>query len=108
MQTTKFIRRSFEVDAVRVTDENIDDVAKWCQGEVLETNGKKYIKVKVQKIISDRQTQAFVGDWVLYAGAGYKVYTNRAFRNSFDQVTREEATQELRTVTADHQGVRVG
>jgi len=85
MQTNKFTRKSFDVDAVQVTEENFDEVAKWCQGEIVpETeNTKKHIKVRVIQVINDRQTQAYVGDWVLYSGRGYKIYTNNAFRRSF-------------------------
>jgi hypothetical protein len=30
---------------------------------------------------------AFVGDWVLHAGSGYKVYGDGAFRKSFTVIT---------------------
>lgn len=94
MKTAKFIRKPFEVDAVQVTTENINDVAKWCQGEVrTDSDGKEFIKVRVMRVIDERQTQAYVGDWVLYAGTGYKVYTPKAFQKSF-----VEKTKELRTV----------
>lgn len=83
MQTAKFTRKPFEVDAVQVTDDNIDEVAKWCQGEVKEEDNRPYIKVRVLRVIDERQTKAFVGDWVLYAGTGYKVYTPKAFQKSF-------------------------
>jgi hypothetical protein len=95
MQTSKFTRKPFEVDAVQVTAQNIDEVAKWCQGEVsTDTDGNKYVKVRVLRVLNERQTQAFIGDWVLYAGTGYKVYTAKAFSKSF-----VEKTDELRTVS---------
>jgi hypothetical protein len=95
MKTTKFTRKPFEVDAVQVTAENIEEVAKWCQGDVATDpdTGKQFIKVRVMRVINERQTQAYVGDWVLYAGTGYKVYTPKAFQKSF-----VEKTEELRTV----------
>lgn len=92
MQTTKFTRKPFEVDAVQVTTENIEDVAKWCQGEVTTEDGQQCIKVRVLRALNERQTKAFVGDWVLYAGTGYKVYIDRAFKKSF-----MEKAEELRT-----------
>lgn len=96
METSKFIRKPFEVEGVQVTDENIADVAAWCQGEVKTDtpDSSKYIKVRVIRVINERQTQAFVGDWVLYAGTGYKVYTDKAFKKSFVSAD----TEELRTV----------
>lgn len=90
IETNKFARRPFYVDAVQVTNENIDEVAKWCLGEVLVTEKlasaeeEKYIKVRVHRPLSERQTMAFVGNWVLYAGTGFKVYTPKAFENSFE------------------------
>lgn len=94
MQTTKFTRKPFEVDAVQVTAENIDEVAKWCQGEVTTEDGQPCIKVRVLRALNERQTKAFVGDWVLYAGTGYKVYIDKAFKKSF-----VEKTEELRTTS---------
>lgn len=91
LEVQQFTRRTFEVDAVRVTEENIEEVAKWCQGDVRTLKrGKqnlKYVKVRVQLPRDDRQTQAFVGDWVLYAGKGFKVYTDKAFESSFAPAT---------------------
>lgn len=97
METVKYVRRPFEVDAVRVTDENFDNVAAWCDGVVEDDGEKKFIKVRVAKALNERQTKAFVGDWVLYAGTGYKVYTAKAFNRSFEP-KGEDTPQELRTI----------
>jgi hypothetical protein len=101
MKTHKFARRPFYVDAVRVSETNIDEVAAWCQGDVQIdedenslTQGQKYVKVRVHRPLTDRQTRAYIGDWVLYAGTGYKVYTPKAFDKSFEKVktlTKEQA-----------------
>lgn len=97
IETTKYARKPFYVDAVRVTSANIEDVAAWAQGEVRKDteSGREipYIHVRVFRPLDDRQTKAFIGDWVLYAGTGYKVYTNKAFLNSFDKVEGEEKEQ---------------
>lgn len=92
--TEKYTRKSFDVDAIQVTEDNIDAVAKWCMGEVRTfktdpndegvSREQKYIKVRVFQAIKERQTKAFVGDWVLYAGTGYKVYTPGAFAKCFE------------------------
>lgn len=86
METVKYVRKPFEVEAVQVTTDNIDEVAAWCNGEVKEEeNTSKYIKVAVARVLNERQTKAFVGDWVLYAGTGYKIYTAKAFAKHFDR-----------------------
>jgi hypothetical protein len=100
MKTAKFARKPFDVDAVQVTAENIEEVAKWCQGDVVDNSTDDvHIKVRVLRVLNERQTKAFVGDWVLYAGTGYKVYTNKAFRSSFeplDGVAKDKAVQEAK------------
>lgn len=93
MKTTKYKRKPFYVDEVRVTEENLSDVATWCKGEVRTTKGKnpqKYIKVKVLRPLNNKQTTAFVGDHVLFSETGgYKVYTHEAFVKSFDTVNAD-------------------
>lgn len=96
IETEKFIRKPLYVDAVRVTSANFEAIADWCQGEILqgdvpgEGGGKYYIKVRVHNPKHPRQTRAFLGDWLLYTERGYKVYTNKAFRASFDPVNGVE------------------
>jgi hypothetical protein len=90
--TTKFIRKPLYVDAVRITRENFNDVAAWCQGEIQRDEipgkgtSKPYIRIRVHNPKNPRQTKAFVGDWLLYTERGYKVYTKKAFHASFDDV----------------------
>lgn len=81
-----YIRRPFEVEAVQVTEENIQDVADWCDGEIRHTAEKiPFVKVQVARPMTTRQTRAFIGDWVLYAGRGFKVYNTKAFEGSFQR-----------------------
>lgn len=94
VSTTKYIRKPLYVDAVRVTNDNFDEIAVWCQGEIVvpgiddegHSGDKKYIKIRVHNPKIPRQTTAFVGDWVLYTERGYKIYTSKAFHSSFDEV----------------------
>lgn len=102
MKTHKFARKPFYVDAVRVSEANIEDVTEWCGGEI-KTNddGDKFIKVKVHRPITERQTEAYIGDWVLWAGNGFKVYTPKAFDKSFEKVRTLSKSQ------ADEAGIKV-
>ena len=90
----KLSRKSFPVDGVRITSDNIEEVANWCDGEIrteeYRGNEQKFIKVRVHNALTERQTKGYIGDWVLYAGKGYKVYTDKALRKSFDQEAQEE------------------
>lgn len=100
--TTKFVRKPMFVDAVQVTSENFHAVAEWCQGVIRSADGipvawetgethkveDLHIHVRVQSPKNEKQTQARVGDWILYMDrGGYKVYTDRAFQHSFDAHT---------------------
>src|SRR3954452_12961268 len=91
IKTQRYIRKPLYVDSVRITASNFDEIAAWCQGEIQQDEGKKYIKVRVHNPKNPRQTKAFVGDWLLYTERGYKVYTSKAFFAAFDKVTPEEA-----------------
>lgn len=114
IETQKYVRKPLYVDVVRVTEENFEEVAHWCQGNI-ETEPKgpdqrKFIRVRVHQPKFSRQTQAFVGDWLLYTEKGYKVYTNFAFQNSFDPVTSENAptdNSQTETQTPDSELVAV-
>lgn len=103
INTERYIRKPLYVDAVRITEENFDEIAEWCQGEVQqeETPGgtKRYIKVRVHNPKNTRQTQAIVGDWLLYTERGYKIYTSKAFHASFDRavVTDPKVVEEAPT-----------
>lgn len=94
--TKKFQRKPFEVEAVEVTTENIEEVAKWCRGQLRKSAGpggrnpRRYIKVNVKRPLDDRQTMAYPGDWVVMAidqnVKGFKVYTPKAFTQTFDEL----------------------
>lgn len=108
IETQKYIRKPLYVDAVRITAANFEEIANWCQGEIQkeETLGepiKTFVKVRVHNPKHPRQTQAFVGDWILYTERGYKVYTNKAFHASFDLanlVNGEENSRKIRIIEA--------
>lgn len=88
----KYNRKSFPVEAVLVTEENMSEVARWCKGRVKTTDigGQtvSFIKVRVPRSTNERQTQAFVGDRVLCSDKKtFKVYTASAFENNFELVS---------------------
>lgn len=96
MEIQKFQKKPLIVDAVRVSASNFNEVADWCQGTVEQADGTEYIKVHVLNPMNERQTRAFVGDWILYAGRGFKVYKDKAFTSAFDLLTgyeRDKAVQ---------------
>lgn len=97
MQIRKFMRKEFPVDGVQVTDENMSEVAEWCHGmiqsrpNVGRPGERRYIKVQVDNPKTERQTEAYVGDWVLFAGKGFKVYRDQALWNNFYETDSGDA-----------------
>lgn len=97
--TTKYVRKILCVEAVRITSENFEEIADWCQGDILtqekpgapDDPGKRYIRIRVHNPMNARQTKAFVGDWILYTDKGYKIFTNNAFRVQFDELSEVKA-----------------
>lgn len=89
MKTELYGRKSFTVEAVKVTRENMEEVAAWCGGQIqtVTENGreKSFIKVEVKRALNENQTQAFCGDWVLKSDSGFKKYSHRAFVQSFEK-----------------------
>lgn len=87
----KYERTPFYVDAVEVTLDNMEDVTKWCGGEIKRqvrnrSQVVQYIQVNVTNPVSEKQAKAFVGNWVLKTNSGFKVYTERAFASCFKLV----------------------
>lgn len=94
---TKYVRKPVVVEAIRVTEDNFFEVAMWCGGDAIIDNfpqgvNERHIRVRVHSPQSERQKRAHIGDWILYANRGYKIYTDKAFKNSFEI----EPTAELR------------
>lgn len=103
IETQKYVRKPLFVDAVRITSANFEEIATWCQGEILTDDApqgqtaRDYIKVRVHNPKNPRQTKAFVGDWLLYTERGYKVYTHKPFCASFDEAAGVIEPQDLLT-----------
>ena len=80
-----YTRRPFTVEAVKVFEKNLEDVAAWCGGTVVRDQGRKpYVSVPVRKADKIQQTQAFVNCYVVKAPRqGFRVYTNKTFFDNF-------------------------
>lgn len=102
IETSKYVRKPLYVDAVQIGRDNFVALAEWCQGEIRTNDGEDlvteknglnpdghHIRIRVHNPKSIRQTKGFVGDWILYTERGYKVYTQKAFRASFDKAANE-------------------
>lgn len=85
MEIENYERKTFVVQAVRVTLENMPDVVAWCGGNLKQDEQHRpYIRVEVRLPKNVKQTMAYEGDWVLKTGTGVRIYTDHAFHKSFD------------------------
>jgi hypothetical protein len=87
LDLVKLNRRTFEIAAVRVTVENIIEVAGWCNGVVKETDkfaNKPSFCVEFKTIVGrvEQIVQAYLGDWVT-GGKVFKTYTDVSIRSIF-------------------------
>lgn len=93
LKVDQFIRRPIYVEAVQVTAENFKEVAEWCGGRVHNvSDGTTFIKVLGYKSKMIPRTKAFIGDWVLSGDKGFRVYTDSAFKGSFETLPGETAS----------------
>jgi hypothetical protein len=89
MQTTKFLRKPLEVDAVQVTEGNMAQVAEWANGTLhadFLDPAEWYIEIKVIHPLRRKETRAHIGEWILSSKQGFKIYTDRAFLKGFESV----------------------
>jgi hypothetical protein len=93
----KFTRKTFSIEAILVTRENMHDVAEWCGGKVNSTfeNGQEpgsFVRVPISQPRNHRPDMAFPEKhWVLRTNSGYSVYTKPGFESSFVLVMLDNA-----------------
>lgn len=85
----KYERRTFVVEAVQVSRENMPQVIQWSGGTLLEDDlHRPYISIDVNRPMNPKQTMAYEGDWVLKTSTGFRIYTNHAFDRSFERTEK--------------------
>lgn len=91
--TATYERKTFRVEAVRVTSENLEEIAEWCGGRVIpERIG--YSRTFVQIPIGHNGLNvihAFVGNWVtcLVKTKSFRVYKEKSFLEAFRGIMSE-------------------
>src|SRR5436190_20346039 len=87
IDTETYIRKPLYVEAVRVTEENFDEIRAWVPGKIEKDGPKRDIRVFVKDPKDPRQSKAFLGDWILWTErGGQKVYTPQAFESELANV----------------------
>lgn len=85
-------RKSFQVKAIRVTSENISEIAKWTGGDLTDTdlpatNAAIVHVPTVQVNGREQKEKAHIGDWVtcLADSPNFRVYRNKTFLQAFQE-----------------------
>lgn len=98
--TQTWVRNSFEIEAVKITRQNIDAVAKWCGGSVLARRvqgepSRLYVHFGETKYTRVTMTKAFIGDWILMVDDEFKHYRDRSFHMVYQlKAAKREAVLE--------------
>lgn len=104
LQLTEWHRISFGVQAVQVTDDNLEAVAEWCGGEVNVVDGVSVVQfVDCRRAPRPKRISARVGEWVSAGrntdeergaqwlkATSFKVYKDDRLRAIFEQVKPPE------------------
>lgn len=84
MEFKEFVRRPFKVEAVRITEENIEEIAKMI-GEI-KTKGDEKVIVLDKRIVPN-MPRAYVGWWVTRFNDNLRCYSNKIFNEQFQPST---------------------
>lgn len=97
--TEVWSRNSFDVEAVRITEENIQKVAEWCDGNIygFRDYDLKPLRMYVQFGSADGErvfvAKAYIGDWIILVDDVFKRFTDKKFRQLHSPVVSEMAKQ---------------
>lgn len=105
ISTSTYQRKTFRVQAIQVTVENMAELADWCGGD------KKVYKPEASKLSGDYRagqwciqvtihrvagrmikTHAFAGDWItrLTEANNFRVYPDKSFSMAFTEISSAE------------------
>lgn len=77
----RFIRKPFEVEAVEITDDNIEELATLI-GEVKRTDGGNAF-IQVDRRLVPNLFRVYPGFWMTKIGDQVRCYSSRVFKEQF-------------------------
>lgn len=93
MKAILYMRKPFIVTGYKVTEKNMDAIARWCQGHVIREVERPFVRVPVVRYTNIKHTEAYVGTIVTLTeqrGQEYfKVCTEEWLADNFIQMPRE-------------------
>lgn len=85
-----FQRKTFQVQAVKITASNIRQMAEWCGGQYM-TPENRAPYIVVPRGHNGNTVRGYIGDWVtrLSSANNYHVYKDHVFREAFKELPGE-------------------
>lgn len=94
MDTKTARKKSFDVEYVQVTEENIKEVAEWSGGRLIDKDTKDaFVQLLDRSAINQRQTKAYIGDFVVHHSRAktYRSFPKKTFWKQFETLDTEGA-----------------
>ncbi len=85
MEFNRFVRKPFVVEAVEVTEENIEEIAEYVGTLRKKDDGSSYIQVD-RRLIRN-VFRVFPGFWMTRMGDNIRCYSKRVFTDQFTVIT---------------------
>lgn len=89
MEFTTFVRKPFSVEAVEITEANIEEVAELIGVLSHKDNGVPYIEADRRSV---QQEKVYLGFWMTRKGSDIRCYSPRVFREQFTESTPDIQT----------------
>lgn len=88
METTTYQRKPFRIEAVEITNENIEEIgAKIGRVMTRAEDGVKFIQI--DSVIIPGIARAYVGFWLTIMDNRYRCYSGRIFNAQFEKVPED-------------------
>ena len=99
MKIEKYNRKTFEVEAVRIVLDDIEEIAVWCGGTIEKRPHKMMGSEAMLPVINLKGTGVenanyyigYLNYWVVKMGKTPRIYTPEQFSRTFTQVPKETA-----------------
>lgn len=112
MDIKEYTRKTFSVNAVELSLENYQEVAKWCGGvvEMVPTRligvltNLPVVKIPGQGSNKGPEPVATLGCYIVELQGSFRVYKPAQFNNSFDEKEEEYASYEEVAASEGHTG----
>lgn len=83
MEMTKFVRKPFEVDAIQITEENINELAEFI-GTIRKKNDEDgSVYIQVDRRLIPNIDRVFPGYWFTRMGNNARCYSEKIFSTTF-------------------------